>query len=293
MKKKVLGGFKTTLTKIEAEIRLKKKELQKLAESEKKSRTRWTKDYAAVGKAAEMLADITTLGTKKHNRLKTIIKGWKEKTTNLTGNRNLYRDKIEQAKQELQKLEIKLALVKEQESNESRSIDDIVAQIFALNQTAVEASHARLACLERHVFPRLIDDDGKRRSQITFTHKNGKQRVIAMTNEMVVIAGDLAEEAENQIKKFFARFQQPAEMDPQMRPLFELTQKILIQKVDFKIGEELSTFLGLELDRKTFPELVYAQDLLKRSIRREKTNSFIRIYQREDSTSNWIPVPLS
>jgi len=52
-----------------------------------------------------------------------------------------------------------------------------------------------------------------------------------------------------------------------IQTLYELTQKILIEKVNFKVGPDLYRFLSLELEEEIFPELVAVQRLLLRSLR--------------------------
>ena len=69
-----------------------------------------------------------------------------------------------------------------------------------------------------------------------------------------------------------------------------MTKKILVEKTRFKIGPDLYRFLSLELDKEIYPELRKAQELLKQSLRSQKTNSYIRLYQREGRTDQWEPV---
>ena len=90
---------------------------------------------------------------------------------------------------------------------------------------------------------------------------------------------------------FFDRFQKETRMDETVRPLYDLTRELLVEKTDFKVGPDLYRFLAMELDADIYPELSKAQLLLRQSIRSEKTTSYIRVYERESRTSNWVVVP--
>ena len=114
-----------------------------------------------------------------------------------------------------------------------------------------------------------------------------------MVNTMTIIRGDFAAEAKQQIQDFFARFQKPAKIDQSVEALYELTRQLLIEKTDFKVGPDLYRFLAMELENEIFPELARAQTLLRQSIRSERTNSYIRIYERKSRTNNWEVVPQS
>lgn len=113
-----------------------------------------------------------------------------------------------------------------------------------------------------------------------------------MVNSMTIVDTALAEQAWEQFDLFFGRFQ-PETMAEEVRPLYEITKKVLYQKRSFKVGPDLYRFLVMELDSEIFPELVHAQQLLKQSIRSEKTNSYIRLWARASTSSKWKPLPQS
>jgi hypothetical protein len=136
----------------------------------------------------------------------------------------------------------------------------------------------------------LIDEKGKLRSQITFDSSDGLRRVVAMVNTMTIVRADLAAEAMANIQKFFDRVQQTAAMDATTQALYELTKKLLVEKTSFKVGPDLYRFLAIEFDSATLPELALAQQLLRESIRSEKTTSYIRIFERDSHTDKWRPV---
>jgi len=287
-----MRALKTRIV-LEREIKNCKRRLEKLIQLEKRLRKVWTKAYNLFLKAANQLVGLKVHHTKKEADLKKKIKDWPAETIRLTSERDAFRKQIEQAKDKLAKLGTKLATLKEQELNEVKNVNDIVTQVFELNATVVVASGAREDCLKRHVFPRLIDEHGNLRSQISFTSSDGLRRVIAMVNTMTIVHGDLASQAKLEIQGFFDRFQRVAKMDDTVKPLFDLTRQLLVKKTDFKVGPDLYRFLSMELDADIFPELSRAQTLLRQSIRSEKTSSYIRIYERDNRTSPWRPMAQS
>lgn len=287
------GGFKTHATVLERAINKSKRHLAKLARLEERSRKVWTKSYHAFLKAATQLTGLKVHKTKKEADLKKKIKEWPAETIRLTQERDDLRTRIRETEQGLIALGTERTKLVEQEINETKTIDEIVTQVFGLNVAVVRASNDREACLNRHVFPRLVDDKGNLCSQITFTSSDGLRRVIAMVNTMTIVRGDLAAQAKSEIRQFFERFQRTTKMDDAVKPLYDLTRELLVEKTDFKVGPDLYRFLAIELDTEIFPELGSAQTLLRQSIRSEKTNSYIRIYERANRTDNWEVVPQS
>jgi hypothetical protein len=287
------GGFKTRATALERSINKSKRCLAKLTRLEERSRKAWTKAYHAFLKAATQLAGLKVHKTKKEADLKKKIKGWPAETVRLTQKRDDLRAQIRKTEQGLIAVGMERTKLVEQVINETKTIDEIVTQVFGLNVAVVRASSDREVCLNRHVFPRLVDDKGNLSSQISFTSSDGLRRVVAMVNTMTIVRGDLAAQAKLEIQRFFERFQKTTKMDGAVKPLYDLTRELLVEKTDFKVGPYLYRFLAMELDTEIFPELGSAQTLLRQSIRSEKTNSYIRIYQRTNRTSSWEPVPQS
>ncbi|MFH1099214.1 MAG: hypothetical protein V1723_04855 [Candidatus Uhrbacteria bacterium] len=283
----VSGGFKMRATVLEREINKKKRHLIKLVRLEERSRKEWTRVYCAFLKAVSQLTELKVHKTKKEAGLKRKIKDWPAETVRLTQERDSIRAKIKETEQALIALGTEQTKLLEQEANEIKTVDEIVTQVVALNAAVVRASNDREECLNRHVFPRLIDDKGNLRSQISFTSSDGLRRVVAMVNTMTIVRGDLAARAKSEIQCFFDRFQKVAEMADVVRPLFDLTRQLLVEKTDFKVGPDLYRFLSMELDAEIFPELSRAQMLLRQSIRSEKTSSYIRIYERKSRADPW------
>lgn len=287
------GSFKSHVAVLEREIAKKKKKLDKLTSLHEQTRRDLRKAYAMLEASVDQVFEIKVHGTKKADALKKKMKDLRDKNRKLTEIRDGYLDQIEAVKTELTSFAMQLAMLREEEINETKKIDDIVTQVFGLNETVVQASTARAECLKRHVFPRLFDEKGNMRSQITFDSADGLQRVVAMVNTMTIIKGELASEAQTLIGQFFARFQKSIEIDTAVEPLYELTRQLLLEKTNFKVGPDLYRFLSMELDIEHFPELVRAQLLLKQSIRFEKTGSYIRLWERTSPNNPWVPVPQS
>lgn len=281
------GGFKTRVALLDRQIIKGKRQLQKLTRLEERSRKVWTKAYHIFLKSANQLTELKIHGTKKETDLKKKIKDWPVETVRLTQERDSLRKQIKESEQALVALGTERATMLEQQSNETKTINEIVTQVFALNDAVVRASSDREACLNRHIFPRLVDSESNLRSQISFTSSDGLRRVVAMVNTMTIVRGDLAAQAKSEIQQFFERFQKTTKMDDTVKPLYDLTRELLVEKTDFKVGPDLYRFLAMELDTEIFPELSSAQTLLRQSIRSEKTTSYIRIYERASRTTSW------
>lgn len=281
------GGFNKRVALLERKIRSEKQQLQKLIRLEERARKVWTKAYHIFLKSANRLAELKIHGTKKEAELKKKIKDWPAETVGLTKERDNLRKQIKESEQKLVALGTERATLLEQQSNEVKTTDEIVTQVLALNDAVVRASSDREACLNRHIFPRLVDSEGNLRSQLSFTSSDGLRRVVAMANTMTIVRSDLAGEAKNQIELFFARFEKVAAVEQRVKPLYDLTRELLVEKTNFKVGPDLYRFLAMELDPDIYPELSKAQTLLRQSIRSEKTTSYIRIYQRQSRTTKW------
>ena len=283
---------KIVLLNLESSLKNAKKKLEKLKKGEAKARKKWTDGYEKYRKAAKNLAVLTRHKTKKEKRLRKIVLGWDEETIELTKKRDETREAIRQEEEKITRFKIQYAeLLKETEA-EIKADDEIVKQAFSLSFGAAEAFKNRNTYLNEHAYTRLVDADGNLRSQITLDHSDGKKRVVVMTNTITIVASDLAAEAKKYIEEFFNEFQSQVEMDILTRKLYELTRKLLIEKTKFKIGPDLYVFLSIDLDKEIFPKLAKAQQLLKLSLRSEKTSSYIRLYERESRTSPWKRISL-
>lgn len=284
-------SFKAQIKRIETLIKRGEKELEKLFKKETRAISLWRKGYGAFIKASETMATLKRHKTLKENELKKKILSWQETSIELTSERDVARKELKKKEEELGKLRLELATLIEQDLAEMRVTDEIVEQVFMLNGKVVEALEARNIYLSGHVYNQLIRADGKLRSQITFDDSSGTKRVVAMVNTISKVDPILADAAKLEIQKFFDRIEPKSEsIDETTQSIKELLEEILIEKTSFKIGAHLYRFLGLNLNEEIFPELKRAQNLLKKSLRSEKTSSYIRLYTRKDRASKFEPV---
>ncbi len=286
-------NYRTRKANLETLIRKKKAEIAKLVAQEKKSKDSWTKKFRPFVTAAENLATTKVHGSKKEERLQKIILGFRTNSRQLTQGRDSFRAQIKKAEAELNELSIQLAILSSEQATKAKATDEVINQIFNLNDSAVRASRERTDYVTRHVFPRLIGPDGKMNTQISFLSSDGLRRVTAMSNRITFVQGDMASVAKGLVERFFDRFREEAKMSDEVKPLYELTRQILSEKTQFKVGNDLYRFLGMDLDPDVFPELSEAQNLLKASIRVEKTSNYLRIYERKSMQDPWKMVPQS
>lgn len=281
--------------RLEKEIKRVEKELARHIDRESKSRAKWTKRYHRFLKASEQLADLVNTGTKKAQKLKGIIKAWKTETEFLTKDRDAHRANIQESKAKLADLNTRLAVLLARLEDSDRRTNEIVDQVFALNDAVVSAFRARNDYLSSNVYDMLIKPDGTLHRQVTITSTDGLRRVVALVNSITRVDTALANEAKCYIDQFFERFSEKnaVEVDDTVKALIEILQNILIEHVSFKVGPDLYRFISISIDGEAFPELKSAQHLLRHSLRSEKTNSYIRLYQRNSRTDNWCEVKLS
>ena len=267
--------------------------LDRLRNAEKKSREAWTNGYYQFRKAANDLAGIKMHGTKREEKLKQVISQWDEETVRLTAERDAKRAALRKQEDELQRQKTEIAVLEERLRNENQHRDGIVNQVFSLTETVVRALADRNAYLNEYLYPLLVDEEGNLRTQITFTSTDGLRRVVAMVNHLAIVDTALAAEAQSELEKFFRRFTTETEKDDTTTALIEILEKVLIERVQFKVGPDLYRFLSLDLESTAFPELKKAQMLLRSSMRSEKTSKYIRLYQREAEDKPWVEVKLT
>jgi hypothetical protein len=278
--------MKSSIEKLQVLIRKCDKNLLKLSAKEKKARSAWTAGYHTFINAAKHLASLRIKGTKIEQKLKSIIGDWDKKTVELTKERDLARKALEEEKEKRTQYEIELSKLVVQSRAQIREVDEIVDEVFKLNETVVIALERRNNYLGKHVYHRLLDEKGNMRSQISFISSDGLRKVVALVNTITKILPEFAEQAKNEIEKFFSRFQE-MQLDENTKILYELTRKLLVERTTFKIGPDLYRFLSLDLDASIFPELKKAKNLLEKSLRSEKTESYIRLYTRITKTDKW------
>ncbi len=284
-------GHKTVIGTLQSAVKALEKKLEVLEKTEAKARAAWTRLHHQYVDASEALADLVRHGTKREAGLKGIIKAFRDKSRELTRKRDEARDAVRAAQEELAQKQRELDRVMAEERARCQATDEVVTQVFALNSAVVLASIAREGYVTAHVFSHLLDAKGNLRSQVTFTSTDGLKRVMARVNTITIVDRTLAERALELIEAFKARVRpDPTITDATTNMLFELTDQLLVQRTAFKVGPDLYRFLRLDLDRSVFPELVEAQNLLKQSIRSEKTEQYIRLWERTNLTGKWKPV---
>lgn len=293
-KERNANGFKIRLAALERQKRKLEREIEQLRRKESKVRARWTKEFHKAGKAAVTLTGVKKHGTKRKTDLSgVVLRFFTGGTASDTKERDSLRAEIRAKETELTKIAVEIGMTQEQERSETKANDELVAQVFALNDAMVKAVRDRDACLDRHVYPRLHYGENQMHGRYTFTSANGLQRVVAMVNSLAKLKPDLAREAKELIDRVFAKFKEIAEVDEKLKPFYELTKGVLVERTDFKVGPGLSTFLKTELDPKICPELVEAKRLLMEALTYEKTSSYVRLYERTSRTDPWTPVPQS
>jgi len=284
-------GKKTVIGTLQEGLAALDKKLEQLKKLEAQARGSWTTWHHRYKKAVSELRHLTRHGTKREKAIHAVIDTFEQKDPELTRRRDELREQLAEEQRNRDTLKRELDRVMDAEKARCALNDEIVNQVFALNETLVQASRAREGYVTSHVFPHLFDAKGRLRTQVTFTSTDGRRRVMARVNTITIVDHDLALHALDQIDIFKARVRpDPANTDTAVQMLFDLTDKLLVQRASFKVGPDLYRFLRLDLDPMIFPELVVAQNLLKQSIRSEKTEKYIRLWARANILDNFKPV---
>jgi len=277
------------------QIKTLNRKIKILEENEAKIRKTWTKQYQKHLAYTTELINRTKKGlranTKKAQQIMEFLENWKELTKKLTQKRNEIREKIRIAKDEKDNISLELKKLQLNWENDLKEHDHLISLIFNLNDKVIEALEERNRILNENVFGLLIKDNGDLRSQLTLENSEGTKKVVALVNSIQIIKSELAEAAKEEIKIFFNRYQKDIFTDNStLKKLYDLTQKLLIDKRNFKIGPSFYIFISLEINSEEFPELAKAQEFLKASLRSKKTNSYIRLYKRESRKDKWLPI---
>ncbi len=75
-----------------------------------------------------------------------------------------------------------------------------------------------------------------------------------------------------------------------MNVLYELTQHIFFEKTRFKMGDTMKQFLTFPIEKKKYPELVEAQQVILGGISSEKTSSYVRLSKKNPGTGKFVQV---
>ncbi len=281
--------------KLEKAIAGTEKVIGRIKKREEKARAKWTKGYQRFLQASANLAEIKNNTTQRAQKLKNTILSWPNDTIELTKERDAARAEIAAAEAKLQTQRTELAVLLERLGNIDRRTDDIVDQVFTLNNAVVSALRTRNEYLTANVYDMLVDEDGTLHGQVTLTSTDGLRRVRALVNTIARIDTTLAREAKAHIDAFRARFSTTTdnEADETSRALISILENVLFERLSFKVGPDLYRFITIDIDANAFPELKQAQHLLRHSLRSEKTNSYIRLWKRPSTSEPWKEVKLS
>jgi len=284
------------LTAIQKNEKLKKRlqqQLEKLAVQEKVVVERWKKAYHYYMKVTSQLEKKRHSNSKKVERMWATVIAWPAESGRLTRQRDTLRAQIDVVRQQLTACDLQLLQLENTVAQLHQKNDAIVDRVFALNDEVVKAVRSRNVYLMSQVFTYLRKPDGTLHRQVSFMSSNQLRKVTAMVNTISYLEASLAEMAEEEINKFFGRYQVPQVADSLMASITELLKNVLTSKRTFQVGQSLYEFLTLNLDSQIFPELVRAQEYLKAGLRSKKTTSYIRIYSRPTVTDKWQLVPQS
>lgn len=269
--------------------------IKSLEEAEAKIRTNWTKQYnkhlaytqELINRSKKKLSP----DNKKAQQIMSFLEGWGKLSVKLTNKRNLLREKIQTAKDEKDGISLELKELQLSWENDAKVNNSLIDLIFTLNNKVVEALEERNNILSENVYNRLVKADGNLHSQLSLINEAATRKVVALVNSITLVKPEMAEAGKIEIQKFFNRYEEKlAPKNPTIHQLYKLTQGLLIDKSNFKIGPSFYVFISMDINQELFPELVKAQEFLKASIRSEKTNSYIRLYERENRQDKWIPI---
>ena len=269
--------------------------IKSLEDGEAKIRKNWTKQY---NKHLAYTQELINRSKKKLNpdnkkalQITSFLEGWEKLSIKLTNKRNLLREKIQTAKDEKDNISLELKELQLSLENDAKANNSLIDLIFTLNNKVVDALEERNNVLSENVYNRLVKADGNLHSQLSLINEAATRKVVALVNSITLVKPEMAEAGKIEIQKFFNRYEEKlAPKNPTIHQLYKLTQGLLIDKSNFKIGPSFYVFISMDINQELFPELVKAQEFLKASIRSEKTNSYIRLYERENRQNKWIPI---
>jgi len=267
------------------------RELKTVRGKEAQAREAWTKKfhlYIGRSKVYRNLKNITTIKAKK---LRNLMDWWDDHGWEFTKKRDEARAMMVNIAKEKTELDAQKRELIARVESEIKVTDEIIEQILILFAKAHQAHRELEQYLLNHLKRRLIRPDGRLHSQISLTHSNGRDRVVAYVRSINKIASDKAEEALILIETYNNRTLPSIDIDETTRKWRDLIKGLLIQKIKFAMGDRLGQFLGTEISEEEAPELKAAQRLLMASLTSEKSEPCVRVYKRENSISPFKPVP--
>ncbi|MFH0780047.1 MAG: hypothetical protein V1928_04300 [Parcubacteria group bacterium] len=283
------------IKKNQSKLNKLKKELEKAIKNEAMTRAKWNEEFNKYNDAVEIAMSCWKPRNKKERRIKEKALGFRPKSHASTKERDQFRNERENIKANISAIENEIKGIVEKMEYERKNTDSIVDHVFSLNNSVVAALLNRNAFLNTNLFHRLrvVNQKGKPLSQATIINSESTRKAVALVNTITKLDPELANKAQTLIQQFFDRITGKAEMDRDMLAIYELTKGLFVENTTFKPGELLYKFLIQEFNQSILPELVEAQKLLKQSLRSERTNTYIRLYERKSRGEKWVEVKQS
>lgn len=277
-----------------------KNELKPLKVQEAEARRRWSLGYNAFLRAENELQKRVQKGltvdpvsngvvNKTVQKLWDTKAGWMGKSEELTKQRDFARAAIAKKKQEILAAEADLNEILANERIKMEKTDSTIEKVFLLNGHVVEALQSMDKFLDQEIYPNLASTA----TQKMLISSDGLKKVVIMSNTSNEMDSGKIEQAKQRIESFFERINPQQEVqlqDETTQMLTDILHDLLVVKFNVKPGPTLSRFLGLELDPEKFGELVEAQRLLGSAISYKRSNMYVRLFTRVNTSSRWEPV---
>ena len=277
-----------------------KNELKPLKAKEAEARRRWSLGYNAFLRAENELQKRVQKGltvdpisngvvNKTVQKLWDTKKGWTAKSEELTKQRDEARAAIAKKEKEILQAEANLNEILTAEKIQMEQTDSTIEKVFLMNEHVVDALQSMDKFLSQQVYPNLAD----KATQKMLVSSDGLKKVVIMSNTSNEMDSGKVEQAKQRIESFFERINPQQEVqlqDETTQMLTDILHDLLVVKFNVKPGPTLSRFLGLDLDPEKFGELVEAQHLLGSAISYKRSNMYVRLYTRVNTSSPWEPV---
>ena len=251
----------------------------------------WTSGYHNYNKNVAEMRQAKNTNSKNWQRLCKLTEKWqKERTAQLTMRRKKAEAEQHRYMLELTELDLKKENLLGQIKAEQAEDNEIVETIFARTEEYLDALESRNAYVTRHVFPRMIIEDGELLSRVTIENEDETRRVVAKVRYLKIVDQELATKGIAAIDRFFSRVRPVADLDPDTQLLYEIAQQVVHIKItpsSIEIGEKMGQFLRLNIKKTKHPDLWQAQDFLKRSISSKKSPQYILLFERVSNKDPW------
>ncbi len=217
------------------------------------------------------------------------LRGWDERTAELTKQRDAARLAMEVKKNEILDQEKHLSELLHEYQIQTQQTDGMIEKVFMLNEGVVAALENMDKFLSTEVYPKLHEKG----TQKTIENSDLTKRLVIMTNSITVMDVAKVQDASRLIDLFFARIAPKQEVEYQdetVAMLSDLLKELLDIKIKVKAGPNLSKFLALELSEEKFPELKQAQKLLASATNYSRSGMYVRLFIRASKDDPWRPV---